>query len=274
MTGQAISPFAPPKAGLHGATLAAKMSGKVSRLLARNIHTKALAMRNAQPLVTFSFDDVPASACSAGALILEQCSARGTYYVSGGGCGAPSPSGQLATIDQLRAVHARGHEIGCHTYSHAVVAGISSHHLAADIERNRNVLQAVDSAIAVRNFAYPYGNFTFGTKRLLEGRFDSCRSLIPGVNSAVADLGLLRTWPLENASVDRGRIIDLIAQTVRTKGWLIFTSHDVDDAPSRYGVSPALLAFAAVTARDAGCRLVTIAEGLASARGATVQDRT
>jgi hypothetical protein len=93
-------------------------------------------------------------------------------------------------------------------------------------------------------------------------------------STSVADLGLLKTWPLENASVDRGGIIDLIAQTVRTKGWLIFTTHDVDDAPSRYGVSPALLAFAAATARDAGCRLVTIAEGLALARDATIQGRT
>lgn len=274
MTSQAISPFAQPKAGLLGSTLAAKISGKVSRFLARNIHTKALPMRNAQPLVTFSFDDVPASACSVGTRILEQYGARGTYYVSGGGCGAPSPSGPLATIDQLRAVHARGHEIGCHSYSHAPVAGVSAYDLAADIERNRTFLQAVGSGIAVRNFAYPYGGFTFRTKRWLEARFDSCRSLIPGVNKSVADLGLLKTWPLENASVDRCRIIDVVAEAARTKGWLIFTSHDVDDDPSRFGVSPALLAFAAATARDAGCRLVTAAEGFALARGAKVEDWT
>jgi peptidoglycan/xylan/chitin deacetylase (PgdA/CDA1 family) len=273
MTSQAISPFAQPKAGLRGSTLAARISGKVSRFLARNIHTKALAMRNAQPLVTFSFDDVPASACSIGALILEQYGARGTYYVSGGGCGAPSPSGRLATIDQLRVLHARGHEIGCHTYSHVAVAGVSSRELAADTERNHNFLQGIGSEVAVRNFAYPYGDFTFRTKRWLECRFDSCRSLIPGVNSAIADLGVLKTWPLENASTGRGRILDLMAETARTRGWLIFNSHDVEDEPSRYGVSPDLLAFAAATARDAGCRPVTIAEGLVLAGGATLQDR-
>jgi hypothetical protein len=60
-----------------------------------------------------------------------------------------------------------------------------------------------------------------------------------------------------------------VAEVVRTNGWLIFTSHDVDDDPSRYGVSPALLALAATTAKDAGCRIVTIAEGLALAHGAT-----
>jgi peptidoglycan/xylan/chitin deacetylase (PgdA/CDA1 family) len=268
MSSQAIAPFAQPMSG--SSTLAAKMSGKASRFLARNVRTKVLAMRNAQPLVTFSFDDVPASACSMGALMLEQYGVRGTYYVSGGGCGAPSPCGPLATIDQLRVLHARGHELGCHTYSHIAVAGVSAHELAADIAHNRSFLQDICGGTVVRNFAYPYGDYTFRAKRSLEGQFDSCRSLVPGVNSSIADLGLLKTWPLENASADRGKILDRVAETVRTNGWLIFNSHDVTDEPSRFGVSPDLLAFAAATAREARCRPVTIAEGLALARGVTL----
>jgi len=59
----------------------------------------------------------------------------------------------------------------------------------------------------------------------------------------------------------------VIAETVRTNGWLIFYSHDVDDAPSRLGVSPDLLAHALATARNAGCLPVTIADGLRLVRG-------
>jgi len=51
-------------------------------------------------------------------------------------------------------------------------------------------------------FRYPYGDLSFRTKRYLEGRFDSCRSLLPGVHTGVIDLGALKTWALENA-VDR-----------------------------------------------------------------------
>jgi peptidoglycan/xylan/chitin deacetylase (PgdA/CDA1 family) len=254
--------FAQPRTGLDELSSAAKLAGKASRFLARNIRTKSLAMRNAQPLVTFTFDDVPASACHVGALIIEQYGARGTYYVSGGGCGAPSPCGRLATVDLLQVLSARGHEIGCHTYSHAAVAGISPGELAADTERNHAFLNSVGNQIAARNFAYPYGDLSFRTKRYLEGRFDSCRSLIPGLNSGTADLGALKTWALENASIDRGKILDLVAQAARTKGWLIFNSHDVQEEPSRFGVTPDLLAFAAATARDAGCRSITIADGL------------
>ena len=34
-------------------------------------------------MVTFTFDDVPASACDLGASILETYDARGTFYVAG-----------------------------------------------------------------------------------------------------------------------------------------------------------------------------------------------
>jgi peptidoglycan/xylan/chitin deacetylase (PgdA/CDA1 family) len=260
-------PFAQPRADLDDLSLAAKLSGKLSRFLARNLGTKTLVMRNAQPMVTFTFDDVPATACHVGALIIEQYGVRGTYYVSGGGCGAPSPCGQLATVDLLRVLFARGHEIGCHTYSHAAVASISARELATDTERNHLFLKGVSDGIGVRNFAYPYGDLSFRTKRYLEGRFDSCRSLLPGINTGTIDLGALKTLALENASIDRPRILDLVAETVKTNNWLVFNSHDVQEVPSRFGVSPDLLAFAAATAKDAGCRPVTIAEGLRLAGG-------
>ena len=261
------TPFAQPRIDTREASLAGKISGKVSRFLARNVRTKTLTMRNTQPLVTFTFDDVAASACSVGAPILEQYNVCGTYYISGGGCGAASPGGRLATIDQMKALHAEGHELGCHTYSHPAVASISTGELARELDRNQAFLKSIASGIVVRNFAYPYGDYSFRTKRYLESRFDSCRSLIWGVNSGIADLGALKTHALENASLDRTRIVELIAETVRTNGWLIFSSHDVDVEPSKFGVSPDLLEFALAAARNAGCIPVTVAEGQAFITG-------
>jgi peptidoglycan/xylan/chitin deacetylase (PgdA/CDA1 family) len=263
-----IAHFALPRAVHPGEPLSEKISGKVSRFLARNTRTKSLVMRSSMPMVTFTFDDVPASACGTGAAVLEQSDARGTFYISGGGCGAPSPGGRLATSEQLNALQANGHELGCHTYSHPAVSGIGHDELVSDLERNRCFLNRINGGRPVRNFAYPYGDLSFRTKRFLERRFDSCRSLLSGLNEGAADLGALRTFRLENATTDRQQIAEFIARTVRVNGWLIFSSHDVEAAPSEFGVTPDLLAFAAWTARGAGCRLVTIADGLALARGA------
>jgi peptidoglycan/xylan/chitin deacetylase (PgdA/CDA1 family) len=224
-------------------------------------------MRNTRPLVSFTFDDAAATACTAGAALLEQFHARGTFYISGGKCGKPSPTGRLATVEQLKALHANGHEIACHTFSHTPVPGISRQALASDLERNRFFLQGILGNIPISNFAYPYGDISFATKRYLGGRYDSCRATTPGVNADVADLGVLRSNALEQSSIGRQGVTHLITETVRRNGWLLFASHDVNDVPSQYGVRPDLLTFALRSALAAGCRLVTVAQALRILRG-------
>ena len=234
-----------------------------SRFVARQIRSKLLTLRNAPPMVSFTFDDVPASACEIGARILERHGARGTFYVAGGGCGTADPGGPLrASLDQLRTIWANGHEIGCHTYSHSAVRHVSLDELGLELDRNQSILKNINSGIVVRNFAYPYGDLSVRTKRYLEARFDSCRSGHAGVNTVAADLGALTAWPLENASLDRTKVAELTAQTVHSRGWLIFYSHDVAEQPSRFGVSPALLEWAVSMAKRSGCVLTTIAGGL------------
>jgi len=244
------------------------ISGKLTRFLARNVPTKKLVMRNSRPLVSFTFDDVPASTCRTGATLLEQHEARGTFYISGGNCGRASPTGTLATPDQIKALHARGHEIGCHTYSHARVVELSRDTLASELQRNQRFLQSAIGDVRLRNFAYPYGDVSFATKRYLGAHFDSCRSHTQGVNAGVADLGGLKSRGLERVSIDRQRISDVIAETVRRNGWLIFAGHDIADAPSQYGVPPELLAFALRSCVAAGCQLVTVSQALQILRSA------
>ena len=146
---------------------------------------------------------------------------------------------------------------------------MSSDELDSELNRNQSVLKTISSDIVVRNFAYPYGDMSVRTKRYLETRFDSCRSGHAGINTTVADLGGLKAWPLDNASVDRRKVAELIAETVRTSGWLIFYSHDVADQPSQFGVSPDLLEWAVAGAREIGCRLTTVAQGLRLIGGGT-----
>ncbi len=249
------------------------ISGKLSRFLARNVPIKKLPMRNARPLVSFTFDDAAASACSTGASLLERYQVRGTFYISGGTCGTASPTGRLATTDQVKALYTSGHEIGCHTFLHTPVVGIGRDALAGELDRNRYFLQGILGDIALRNFAYPYGDMSFATKRYLGEHFDSCRSHTPGINAGVADLGLLRSFALEQRSIGRQGIVELIAETVRRKGWLIFASHDVGEEPSRFGVQPELLGIALQAARDAGCELATVAQALRMVSGATPNER-
>jgi peptidoglycan/xylan/chitin deacetylase (PgdA/CDA1 family) len=245
----------------------ATISGKAGRFLARSARTKTMRKADPQPLVSFTFDDAPVSSCREGAAILEEYGVRGTYYICAGGCGALSPSGPLASADDIEALLARGHEIGCHTYSHPAVSTLSRRELAGEIDRNRAGLEGICAGLVPRNFAFPYGDVSFGAKRYLERRFDSCRSSRFGLNIGTIDLGALRSWPLENASINRARIMKLVDETVRRQGWLIFNSHGVDKTPRRFVITPDLFGFAVAAAKSGGCRAVTIAEGLSVARG-------
>jgi peptidoglycan/xylan/chitin deacetylase (PgdA/CDA1 family) len=248
----------------------ARAIGKVSRFLARKIVSKKLSLHNARPLVSFSFDDAPQSACTIGAALLEEHRTRGTYYISGGGCGAAGYCGRLTDAATLKALAAKGHEIGCHTYSHVAVARVGRRKLTAELARNNAFLQDIQKGREPYNFAYPYGEYSLGTKLYLQQRFDSCRSLRPGINVGSADLGSLKSWELQDASIDRRGVSAIIAETVRLNGWLIFACHDVAAEPSRFGVTPDLFAFALKTARDAGCHVASVRDALLILRGRVV----
>jgi hypothetical protein len=129
----------------------------------------------------------------------------------------------------------------------------------------------IDDKIAVRNFAYPYGDLSFGARRYLETQYDSCRSVDHGINHRTADLGSLKSWALESASIGQKEIATLIADTIRINGWLIFVSHDVTDQPSKYGIQPELLAFAVEVGQRSGCQLVTVDEALRLSRGVAAE---
>ena len=255
--------LAPPPQDPNTGPLPTRWNGKMQRFVARQFCSKPQQLHNAQPVVSFTFDDVPASACEIGARILEQQGGRGTFYVAGKTCGTFDPGNRAyASIDQLRKVWSNGHEIGCHTYSHSAVRSLSLGQLDAELGHNQAALKEINGNLIVRNFAYPYGDMSFRTKRYLESRFDSCRSGHAGINAQVADLGALHACPLQNASLDRTKIAELIAQVVQSRGWLIFYSHDVDEAPSEFGVTPDLLEWTVTVAKQAGCIVATVAAAL------------
>src|SRR4051794_7530409 len=93
---------------------------KVDHRLAKYFRVEPLRLRNETAMVSFTFDDIPKSAATTGAGILEDHGVRGTFYVSGGLVGATSsPHWTAADVPDIVALHRRGHEIGCHTFSHS-----------------------------------------------------------------------------------------------------------------------------------------------------------
>jgi peptidoglycan/xylan/chitin deacetylase (PgdA/CDA1 family) len=235
---------------------------KVSHRLAMHLRVDSFRLRNNTPMVTFTFDDMPKSAATAGARILEAHNARGTFYVSGALVGTTSPHWTFVDAEDIVALHAQGHEIGCHTFSHKRTCDLDAASLSREFEQNRHYIGALDPAIEVANFAYPFGYGSFARKRQLRTAFQSCRSIVPGINSGTVDPQFLRANPLIDIGIDRDAIDRAFEQAQTHNGWLIFYTHDVADAPSPYGCSPALLTYALEVASRRKIPVRNMAEAL------------
>jgi peptidoglycan/xylan/chitin deacetylase (PgdA/CDA1 family) len=239
---------------------------KVSHRLAMHLHVDLFQMRNTAPMVSFTFDDLPKSAVTAGADLLEAHGARGTFYVSGGLVDVEMPHWAAGDAADVVSLYRRGHEIGCHTFSHRRACDLDVASLAKEIMRNRGYFRALDRSIEPETFAYPYGYGSFVRKQQLREQFQTCRSIVPGVNSGEVDLQFLRAMPLIDRQMDRDGIERAFDDAQTNNGWLIFFGHDVTESPSPWGCSPALLDHALEAASRRKIPTLTMAEALQCAR--------
>jgi peptidoglycan/xylan/chitin deacetylase (PgdA/CDA1 family) len=217
------------------------LKARVGNKLARHLHASPVTLNNSRPMVSFTFDDAPISAATRGAAMLAEYNARGTFYIAGGLVDAWSGNWTGVSASQIVGLHRAGHEIACHTFSHARATDLTEAAMAAELEKNRLYLQGLDSSIRIENFAYPYGTGSVLRKRQLGNAFHSSRGILPGVNSGTVDLQYLRAVPLIEHQIDRDGIDRVFDEALASNGWLIFYGHDVEAAPSPYGCSPELL---------------------------------
>lgn len=236
----------------------------ILRKAARHSRSKPFAMRNAAPLVSFTFDDVPASAYTNGAAILEQHGVRGTFYVAAGTLGQTDKDWRVIDRDQVGALHHRGHEIGCHTFSHVGVDTLDARALDEECQHNREALREICPGLDVTNFCYPFGRVSLPRKLQLDDRFDSCRGIYEGINASVVDLALLRVIELYDRTLTRDKLDRVLRETRACNGWLIFYTHDVAQPPSWIGASPRLLHETIDAVQTENIRCLTIRDALAT----------
>src|ERR1700688_5043769 len=95
------------------------LRARVSNRLARHFRSSPFQLQGTGPMVSFTFDDVPKSAATAGAPILEEYGARGTFYISGALVDGWQRIVTGVSAGKIVVLHGKGHEFACHTFSHA-----------------------------------------------------------------------------------------------------------------------------------------------------------
>jgi hypothetical protein len=226
------------------------------------IRTRGVAMVNERPIVSFTFDGFAKSAGVNAAKMLEGRGAAGTFYIHRSACGATVDGIEQYELGDLKGLIDNGHEIG----ARAAPAARGHADLSADLDANAEFISAHLGDVRMTTFAFPVGDIDLRTKLWMERRFAACRSMAPGVNAGVADLGALRAENLSSTSADPTTVKDLIGRSSAPHSWLIFFTHDVAQTPGPRGCTPALFEAALESALAAGYEVLPVRNALGRIR--------
>jgi peptidoglycan/xylan/chitin deacetylase (PgdA/CDA1 family) len=240
-------------------TLANRLVNRLSQL----VPARAIVSRLRAPLASISFDDIPVSAARTGGPILEQAGVRGTYYVCGGHTNQRFEERDQHSPDDIRALHAAGHEIACHSFNHPLVTRLDDAARAQDLDANADWMADLTGGARPTSFAYPYGLTSIAAKRFYASRFQTCRGVQQGVNSGRMDFSDLKAIGIERKRHDPARVRQQIEAACARNGWIIFYTHDVTDQPTDYGCHPQDLLDVVQALQAAGVEILPVRDAVA-----------
>ena len=240
---------------------------KLTSLAAQALAARPARLAGHKPMASITFDDFPKSAWVQGGPVLARHGVRGTYYTAGSFCGRTVDGTRYYDSHDLTELAAVGHEIGCHGFSHQPTPSLSNEELTADTTRNREFLSTFLRGKAPVSFAFPFGRVSPRTKRFYASRFESARGTHAGINIGRVDLAQLNVVSLETRCWNEKAIESAIHRVLHSHGWLILYTHDVSDAPTRYGTTPARLDWALGRVAAARIEMLPMREALPVALG-------
>ena len=211
---------------------------KMRRRAGRYLDVRPVTIDPPRGVLSLSFDDIPRSAWTEAGPILAEHGVKATYYVCGGLSGGRNLDLPQFVVEDLQALHAAGHEVGCHTYEHVSTLTLSPKGLDASLARNAAWVAERLDGHQMRTFAYPFGDCALGAKAVIDRRFLCGRGVRDGINSGRADRNLLQAIGLESRRLPGYDLEKLVHDTAETNGWLIAYGHDVSGSPTPYGCRP------------------------------------
>jgi peptidoglycan/xylan/chitin deacetylase (PgdA/CDA1 family) len=241
-------------------TILARIANRFRRSISSHFGNRMVEVTPKFPVISFTFDDFPQSALRQGGSILEGQGVRGTYYVSIGSLGKNLPAGPGFLLKDLQDVLERGHELGCHTFSHCDAWKTTPDLFERSIIENQRALTEMIAGPTLRTLSYPIAFPRPGVKRRAGRHFSCCRGGGDSYNFGTIDANNLRALFLEKYRDDLNKVVSLINANVTVGGWLIFATHDIRTSPSQFGCTPAFFEGVVGHAAASGAKILPVAE--------------
>lgn len=237
---------------------------QMRRRAALYLDIDAVTIAPSRGVFSLSFDDIPETAWTEAGPILAEHGVKATYYVCGGLEGGWNMGRAQFRTEHLQALHAAGHEVGCHTFGHTSVLHMDAEAMRLSLDANAAWVVARLGGYRMTTFAYPFGDATLSAKRIIRSRFALGRGVRDGVNAGREDRGLIKSIGLERRRLPGYDLEAMMAEAAASKGWLTAYGHDVSDRPTDYGCTPGDLDRVLRAARGAGLEILPIGEACAT----------
>jgi len=234
-----------------------RLVDRVSNRLIWKMAPRTRTVATDVPIVSFTFDDVPDTALTNGATILEKYDALGTFYIAGGIEGRVEPDRTLITREGCLELFRRGHEIGGHTFAHHRIRALGRG-LAEDLDRSARYLSEAGITRPATNFAFPYNAAWPLSRGELGARYHTCRGAGETINRGRVDPLMLQSVEIRQPEDHARRLTGRIDDVVQNPGWLVFFTHDIAESPTPYGCTPETFEHLVRYAREQGCRILTV----------------
>ena len=231
---------------------------QMRRRAARYLDIDPVTITSPRGVFSLSFDDIPASAWTEAGPVLAERGVKATYFVCGGLAGGRNMDRDQFTASHLQALHAAGHEVGCHTFGHTSVLRMDAEALGLSLDANAAWVAERLDGHRMTTFAWPFGDATLGAKRVVRERFAMARGVRDGVNAGREDRALIKSIGLESRRLPHYDLEALMAETGASKGWLNAYGHDVSDRPTDYGCTPDDLDRVLSAAKAAGLEVLPV----------------
>ncbi len=222
-----------------------------------------------EPLVTVTFDDGFESIYKSALPLLQKYGIHSTQYIVAGN----THDQNYVSWDQVGQIQQAGHEIACHTMTHADLTTLNDSDLEYQVHQCK--VELGNRFGIIDDFASPYGAQNAKTIGVISKYFDSQRNTNGDPTNGVSDADVniadnFNRFDIIGVTVHNDTTIDelqkLIMYAKATNGWLVLTYHQADEGGSQYAVDATKLEQQFKYLSSTNVRIVTLHDALASTR--------
>ena len=215
-------------------------------------------------IVSFSFDDSPQSAWTAGGTILMEYGLRGTYFVTTGLIGKYSNVFReyLISWPEILKAYGQGFEIAAHSETHHPLDEKTSLEQLR-FELSAPLVKLNEAGVILKQtcgFAYPGGMFSRKSLNEVKKTYAYARATGKHINRWPYNRYQICAGPIYQRMKDQYNFESLLNDTSANNAWAVFYTHDISPSPSRCGCTESYFNEVVRLVCKKGLRVMTIGE--------------